>query len=453
MKKVLILLLVASQVSVFGQEVADTEGFADSSQATLPSSWSLEQCIEHARLHNLQLKLRQNSTQVQQNRYSQTKSNFLPSLSASVGESANFGRSIDPWTNTFQTREIYSTNFGIGAGVNVFNAFRDVNSMEQSEMELRAAEMDERKTLNDISLNIATMYLQILFQKELVRVASTQLELTITRIKDMQASVQAGTQPAGELSLLQAQRAQESNRLINAQNTYKLRMLDLRQMLDLPQEHAFEIVFPEFPEIDANTAVPPFQSIYDYAVLNMPEVKSSEYRVQSSKKALEIAYAGHHPTINMNAGFSTGFSSANERLSFGDQLSQNSINVGVSLNIPIFNRFAVVNQVKNSKVQITSSELNLHQTKLNLYKQIQKAYLDASASLDSYRSRKESLDANQESFRYVEEKFKLGVSNAPAYNQAKTNLTRIESDLLQAKYQFIFQLKILDFYAGKPLSL
>jgi outer membrane protein len=414
--------------------------------------WDLEKCITYARENNLQVKKSNLNIEYRKNQHKQSKDNLYPSLSSSVGENFSFGRSLDQQANSYRNTSFNSTNFSLGTSVNLFNGFRDVNNIKKAELELKASEYDTRKLMNDISISITTSYLQILFQYELVKVAENQLAITQGQIKETKMKVEAGAKPAGDLLQLVAQESRERNSLVNANNSLRLRNLELKQLLDFQDSEELKIVVPDINMISVDMIIPPYQEVYKYAVENMPEIMSSRMRLESAKKSLDIAKAGHHPTLSMNAGFSTAYSSGRD-LSFGDQIKENSKSVSLSLNIPIFSKFSVSNQIDNSKIQIADNEYSLNIAKLNLYKQIQKAYLDATSALEAYKSSNESVKSTKESFRYVSEKYNLGVVNTVEYNQSKNNLLKVESELLQAKYELIFKLKILDFYYGKNLKI
>jgi outer membrane protein len=311
-------------------------------------------------------------------------------------------------------------------------------------------------------------YLQILLNKELVLATENQLGITLQQIEKTKKLVDAGSVARGSLLQIEAQAANEELQLINIKNQLETSVLSITQLLELKTPEGFEVFVPAIG-LDTNTLVTGnISDIYEIAVGNRPEVKSSEFKLLASEYDLKIAKGGRSPRLSMSNSFSTGYSDIRKQLlgvdpltgpiygkySFGDQVNDNiNYGVGFSLNIPILNGWQVNKNISNSILAIENSEYALEGTKKTLYKNIQKAFTDAVAAMKRYNASLKAVASTQESFRYTEQKFNVGMVTPVDYNAAKTQLLNAQSDMSQAKYEFIFKTKVLDFYKGIPLNL
>ncbi|MGC9471604.1 MAG: TolC family protein [Bacteroidales bacterium] len=440
--------------------------------------WTLEQCIRHALDNNIQIKQQELNTQYQENAFEQSRYDLLPNLNASASHNYSFGRALDETTYGFieSTERIQTNNFQAGSGVTLFNGLQKINTIKQNRYNLLASREDLEKMKNDISLNIALAYLQILFNEELMEVARNQLEVTRLQVERTRKLVEAGSLPHGSLLEIQAQEAAEELQLVNSQNQYDISLLNLAQLLELDSVGDFTIARPELDVPDEDQLSLSVRDIYARAEAILPQVKSAEYSLMGSQTSLKIARGARSPSLSMNLFSSTGYSDARERMvtdetgmpvidpvtnlptyepyPFWDQMDDNiTYGFGFSLSIPIFNQMRTQTGIKNARIQVMNARLALENTKKQLYKEIQQKYADALAALKKYNASLKTLSSMQESFRYTEQKFNVGLVTSVEYNTAKNQLTRTESDLLQAKYEYIFQLKVLEFYTGEPLEL
>ncbi|QIA06885.1 TolC family protein [Draconibacterium halophilum] len=257
---------------------------------------------------------------------------------------------------------------------------------------------------------------------------------------------------------IEAQLAREELDLVNAQNRVQLAYLNLFQLLELPMAESFTIEKPSLPEIQANLTMINAYDIFSTAINVRPEIKAAQLRVESASKQLAIAKGGRYPSLSFGANYYNQYNNqykiANETIDLGTQLKNNSrSSLGLTLSIPIFNRFQVKNNITNSELQIADYEYQLQQSRNVLRRDIEQVYTNALAALNRYISSDKAVASMKEAFRYTEEKFNVGMINSVEYNQSKTNLTNAQSNLLQAKYEYIFRTKILDFYNGVPISL
>lgn len=417
--------------------------------------WTLKKCIDYALENNITIKQYELSREYQENQLQQSKNNRLPNLSANVSQGVNFGRSLTI-ENTYESFASASTGLSANANLLIWQGGILNNTIKQREFELKAAFEDLQKAKDDVTLNITAGYLDILFANELIEVAKHQVEQTEQQIEQTKQLVEAGSLARGTLLEIEAQLAREKLDVVNAENEFKLYVLNLAQLLELEDYSGFSVVKPSLPELKAQLSLAASGEVYKKAVLERPEIKRAGYQLESSKVQLDIAKGGLMPTLSASAGIYDDYLNTNQRdvPGFMDQLADNHReSVGLNLNVPIFSRFSNRNNIENAKLQIENQKLALQNVKKELRRQIEQAYTNAEAAFNRYIANKTAVESMQESFRYIEEKFNVGRVNTVEYNDAKTNLAVAESNLLQAKYEFIFRSKILDFYNGIPIEL
>ncbi len=433
--------------------------------ASAQKKWTLEECIAYALENNIQVKQSRLDMEVNEVRELESKLSLLPGLNAGLSHSFGWGRSVDMATYQYVNTQTQSSYFNLSSDVTLFGGFQKLNTIKQRRANYLASKYASDKIQNDISLTVAGAFLQILFSRELLNNAEEQAAVTQQQIDRTRKLVEAGTLAHGSLLEIQAQGANEDVLVIQAENQYKLAYLDLLQLLELKGDTPFEIEIPEL-EIGLEPILMPVQQIYSHALGVMPEIKSAEMHLQSSDRALAIAKGSRSPSLSMSAALGTNYSdqirmSNNpfdpdyERVKpFEDQLRNNrSATLSVRLNIPIFNGYQISSYIAQSHIGLESASHSLEQAKNTLRKSVELAYADALAAHSSFQAREKSLINLLESFKYTEQRFNLGMVNAVDYNIAKNLLSKAESELLSSKYDYIFKLKILDFYLGKELSL
>jgi outer membrane protein len=453
-------------------------------------AWSLEDCIGYAMENNIAIKQSLLNTEYNENLLKQSKLGQIPNLNASANYSYSWGRALDQTTYQYtDNQQINSISMGFNSRVNLFNGLQVRNSILRNKLDLMASYQDVEKIRNDISLNIAAAYLTILFNRELVNVTKIQLETTGQQVERTQKMVDAGKLARGNYLELEAQFAAEELNLVNAENQLSISLLNLQQMLDLPIDTAFDVEIPQLPDPAADPLVLNAMEVYRIAELEMPEIKSAELAKESSEKGLQIAKGARSPQLYASVNYNTGFSDVREKVvelsdpmqlpigitqntlepvvtmnpqqiptygkyPFFEQIRDNaSAGVGLGLSVPIFNGWQVNTNIANARIMLRQSELELQSRKLALYASIQQAYADAVAALKKFNATQQALVSMEESFKYTEKKFEVGLVNTVDYNISKNQLTSTQSDLLQAKYDFIFRIKILNFYKGEPITL
>ena len=434
-----------------------------SKSAVAQDEWTLERCISYAIENNIQLK--QSALQVESSKYDKTQSlaQMFPNLNASTGFNTNFGRNIDPGTNQFVNEEVQSNNFRVGSNVTLFNGLRLLNTFKQSQLDLLAAEYDLQGLSNDISMNIATAFMQVMFNEELLYVAQEQVTISSEQLGRTQKLVEAGSLPEGNLFDVEAQLASNELQVINAENALSASILALKQILNLPASESFRIKRPEvdFPlnGLEGRTV----GTVYDHALNNWPQIKARETNLESARKSEKIAFATYTPTLSASASVSTFYSSAFQEFDqttfefsdvpYPDQLDRNlSESIGINLSIPIFNGLSSRTSVKQARLGRINAELQLQDQKNQLYSSVQQAYNDASAAKRQFDASDKSLKATERAFEYAEQRYEVGMMNSLEFNTASNNLARVRSELLRAKYDYIFKMKVLDFYQGKPIT-
>jgi len=437
--------------------------------------WSLEKCIEHAYENNLTIKQSQLDVLAADEDLRQSKLNMIPSFNAGVSQNYRWGRNPNYQTNIYSSEQSQLFSTSVNSEITLFNGLQQLNNVKQKQFEQMVKKYNSDKIRNDISLYIAGGYLSILFNIELVNNAQRQVDISKEQIDRTEKQVEAGAIAKGSLYDIMAQGANEEANLITAKNNLMLAYLDLMQSLDLEASTNFDIEKPQLEITDSPTLLPP-EMIFNKAVEIMPEIKSAEYSVMSAEKSLSIAKGMRSPRLYATGQYGSSFSDQiydfdlvpdptpenpnNTKLvqgdvrPFGNQFKDNRAGgLFFGLQIPIFNGYQVSTNIKKSKIYKESVDINLEQEKQVLRKNIETAYADAVAAYQTYIARNKSVKAFNESFVYTEEKFNVGMVNSTDYNVAKIQLSTAESELASAKYDYIFKVKILDFYLGRSLTL
>ncbi|TLU95029.1 TolC family protein [Dyadobacter sediminis] len=461
------------------------------------NTYSLEDCIRIALETNPQVKQAELQVQSDNNIYQQSKWQRFPSVSFSAGQGFSFGRNIDPFTNQFVQQNISSNNYQLGGQVTLFNGFQIKNTIRRSDINLQASAKDLDATRNDIMLNVALSYLQVITNQELIEVAQRQVDASSLQVERTARLVEAGTLAESNLLDLKAQLANDELTLVNAENNLETAKLNLKQYMNMPGSDPINVV--EIPVADPTLQAydATIQQIYEAAVNNLPQMKAANLRIEAAKTNVDLAKGAGMPSLTLNGGVYTAFSSAapkerfvsdgsgatmvevtsatdyivynNEQLPivqkvstpngslryFGyfDQLNFNRNSaINLNLTIPIFTNFRVKYNVANAKIQQKTYEYQAQQVQLTIRKNVEQAYIDMNNAAKRYSATANQVRALTEAFRVSQAKFDVGAVNSVEYNIAKANLDRANGNLVQAKYDYVFRTKILDFYMGRPLS-
>jgi outer membrane protein len=451
--------------------------------------WSLQDCINYAFDHNLDIKKQVLAVETNKANLLQAKLNTLPSINGGASTTNNWGRTIDRYTNEFATTRVRSDNLYISGNIILFNGLQKVNMIKRNQLFLEYSQYSLDDLLDNISLTVAGYYLDILFNRELLVVANEQLAVTQQQVRRMEKLVEAGTLARGDLLNIQAQAAREELQVVESENRLEISKITLQQLIDYPVEEDFEVQVPRLRSVEAPSIDITSDQIFSYAVLNRPEVKLAELNVDIAQKDIAIAKGQQSPVLSLGGTWASGYSGLNQQgvdpytatapigywMNGADQVpvladfetydsyevtgwsqqlkDNNNRSVGIQLNIPIFNGWQVRNSITQAKIAQEAAEHDLQLTKNNLRKVIEQAYADAVAALKRYGSSLKQVEAQSEAFKYAEQKFDVGLINSVEYNEIKKELTLAQSDLLQAKYDYIFKTTILSFYMGNPLSI
>ena len=416
------------------------------SQLPAQRLWTLEQCIDTALTHNRNIKQQQLSYKAKEIAYAQAKANLLPNLNASAGQNFNFGRSLGA-DNTYISSNSATSSFGISSDLTLFDGLKMKYNIEAKKADLLASGADWLKVEKDIILNVSTVFLQVLQNKELLQNAANQLDLTRKNMTQRKELIRAGKLAEGEIYELQAQEAKEEFSLVQAENNLQLSKLDLSQVMDLEDFKDLDIVVP-VNLMENELALLSAEEVYNSALQSRPELKAAQFRLQSSEKNIAIAKADYLPSLGFGAQIGTGYYNMSRlpvNEAFGDQISNNlSTALGFRLSIPVFNRFEVKNRVKSAKLEVENSKIEIEKTKIDLRKSIQQAYFNAIAAKNRWESSQKSVRANEEAFRFASQKFESGRANQYEVNIAKNNLAQSISEQTQAKYEYVFRMKLLE---------
>ncbi|MCX6246414.1 MAG: TolC family protein [Bacteroidetes bacterium] len=461
-------------------------GFFISSAQDTPKVWTLEDCINYALDHNLDIKKQILSVEVSKKQLLQSKLNLLPDLNMNATNVWNFGQTIDMYTNTFANSTVRSNNFDVQTSAVLFSGLTKVNTIKQNSINLLASQYDLDVLKNSISLAVAGYFLDMLLNLELYDVANNQIEITRSQVVRISKMVEAGSSAKGDLLNIQAQESAEALTVIQAQNRLYISSISLQQLIDLPVTTEFRVEKPLLKPVEKPDKLLTPEQVFNLAVEKRPEIKSADLRVQSAMKSLAIARGVLSPSLSFAGTWGTGYSGASEQVEstvyqretigitnisrdtvfgyypsntyktrdFGTQMVDNqNKSLGFYLRIPIFNGWTGRTNISLAKIQQEKAELDLEIQKRDLRKNIEQAYADASSSLQQYNASLQRVSAQEESFKYTQQKFDVGMMTSFDFNNSKKDLTKAQSDLLQAKYDFIFKTTILDFYMGKPISI
>jgi len=451
--------------------------------AKAQSQWNLQQCVDYALKHNIMLQQAEINNQITKNNSTQTKASILPSLNAGAAHTYNFGRTIDRYTNTFANTQVLSQNFYISSNLVLWSGLSQWNNIKANQYSYLAGTESVKQQRNDISLNVATAYINVIYCDELLTIAKNQFEITKQQLEQTEKLANAGTLAKSAVYDVKAQLASEEVNVTGADNNYQIAMLTLKQLMNLDSINNFNVSKPDVDVQSSNLTGLSAQNIYETALKNQPSIKGAEYNLLMSEKYLAAAKGRVSPTISLNGSVGTGYSGLAKDVvgyntvtdtlgylgptpftyqrqdpilkdtPFNDQFNNNvNKSIGFTITIPLFNGLSTYTSVKNAKLGAINAKLNQDLAEQNLYKLIVQAYANARAALNKYAASKSSVEASEQSFTFAQQKFNVGAISAFDFNTAKSRLVTAQSNLIQAKFDYLFKLKVLDFYQGKPLS-
>ena len=420
-------------------------------------AWGLRECCDYAVEHNIGIKQQQNQCRQQEIQLSTAKNSRLPDLSAGVSQNFSFGRGLT-MDNTYTNKNTSSTSLQLGTSVPLFTGFEIPNQIKLNQLNLEAATADLEKAKNDIRMQVAQAYVQILYNMEIADVAHRQIEIDSAQVARLQAFVDNGKASGVELSQQKATLAGSKLTATQADNNLRLSILTLTQLLELDTPEGFTINRPSTEELDmlsqmANLVTP--DQVYAEALGIKPEILSQQLKLKGAAHSIKIAQAGNYPTLSLSGGLNTNYytTSGFKSDGLGKQLENNfSQYIGLNLSVPIFNRFSTRNRIRSARVDQANQQLQLDNTKKTLYKEIQQVYYNALNAQTKTQSSAEAVQSSKDAFELTQAKYENGKATITEFNEAKNNYMKAESDLVQARYENLYQHALLEFYRGKELN-
>ena len=418
--------------------------------------WTLRECCDYAVAHSITIKQQENQCRQQELQLSTSKNSRLPDLSASVGQNFSFGRGLTE-ANTYSNTNTSSTSFSLGTSVPLFTGFQIPNQIKLNQLNLEAATADLEKAKNDIQTQVAKAYVQILYDMEIADVARRQVAIDSMQVVRLQALVDNGKASGAELSQQQASLASSRLTATQAENTQRLAVLTLTQLLELPTPDGFSVVRPVLNEElrMKNQGCPSPDAIYAEALGVKPEILAQQLRLRATDHSIKIAQAGYMPTLSLSGGLGSNYytTSGFNADGFGTQLKNNfSQYIGLNLSIPIFNRFQTRNSVRNARIEQQNQQLALDKTKKTLYNEIQQVYYNTLNAQEKEKSSAEAVRSSNDAFQLMQAKYENGKATITEFNEAKNTYLRAESDYVQARYELLYQFALVQFYRGRSLQ-
>lgn len=451
--------------------------------------WTLQECVEYALENNISIRQSQLDVELSEIEISEAVGNILPRVNASASNSWNTGLTQNVTTGILQTQTTRNFSAGATASMTLFDGLRNVKQLQLAKLSRLASEYSLEKMKDDITLFVANSYLQVLFNKESLKVIEAQHEITLEQLERVQELVNAGSLPKGDLLEIKATAANEEQRMIVAENNVRISLIALAQTLLIKDYENFDIADRDY-EVFGNEVIDvPVSQVIANAEEERYEVKAAQANLEMAKKNKEIAKGAYYPSLGAFFNYNTRESGAGRIISAGqdpdepfrqigivettgdavvtpnfvtevgsplpffEQLQMNDgISYGLQLTVPIFNGFSTRNAVKRREVNILRSEYQLEQAKLDLEANVYQAYTDAKGALKAYEAALVALEAQTLAYEYATERYNVGLTNAFDFSQAKFNFENAQSEVVRTKYEYIFNLKVLELYFGVPVT-
>jgi len=435
MKHICTVLFLVGTLSIFAQK-----------------KWTLKECVDHVIENNISVKQVENNLLINDQDIIAAKGQFLPGAALNLSQNLNLGN-VELFEGNFIDRTFHSSNVGLNLSQTVFNGFRNTNIYKQSLINREASVLELSRIKDDVSLNVVNAFLNVLFNKENLQTAKIQLEFSRNQIKQVSALVEAGVQPQANIYDAEATFSSDEQRFTVAQNNYDLALLTLSQLLQVPYK-GFQVESLLIPTPSEKLIYNDVETVLNFALSNRSEIKIAEKNQQVAALSTELSKSGYYPSVSLGYGFNTGanFSNLSTSNSFFQQINDNKGHgFNLNISIPLFSRFQNKTAVAKSKIQEDNAKLNLDKTRLDLESNIQRAYTDAQAALKTFIASNKSLKARELSFNNARERYDIGALNAFELDQNRVQLVNAEANLINAKFDFVFKTKVLDFYMGNKI--
>ncbi|WP_340075326.1 TolC family protein [Leptobacterium sp. I13] len=435
--KIITIIIILISISIHSQD----------------KKWTLKECVLYALENNITIKQSELDLENAEVDKRDAIGNFIPSLNGSSTLSASTGLSQNPTTGILENATQTTISAGLNSGVTLFDGLRNFKQLTRAKLSKLAAQYQLDNIKDDISLAVANGYLQILFNRENLAVAQAQYAVTEQDLKRTRELVNSGVVPRGDLLEIEATAANQEQQIVNAENALRLSRIALAQLLLINDYENFDIVDENFIIPTTTVLENSPKEIFAKALTFRNDIKLSETNVDLAKKDLEIARGASYPTLSAFFNYNTRYTDAISGVDIIEQFyTFDGISYGLQLNVPIFNGFRTSNSIKRNKIAYQRSQFQLEQTKLDLENIINQAWNDTRGSLKAYEAAEKTLTARKEAFNYARERFNVGLMNSFDFSQAQSRVENAEADVIRTKYDYIFKLKVLEFYFGIPID-
>ncbi|NER12646.1 TolC family protein [Leptobacterium flavescens] len=414
--------------------------------------WTLKECVEYALEHNITIKQSELDLENIDIDRLDAIGNFIPSLNGNSTLSSSTGLSTNPTTGILENTVQTTISAGISSGVTLFDGLRNLKQLTRAKLNKVASQYRLDDIKDDISLAVANGYLQILFNRENLVVAQAQYAVTEQDLNRTKELVSSGVVPKGDLLEIEATAATQEQQIINSENALRLSKIALAQLLLIQDYENFDIANENFLVPTSTILNNTPRTIFDKAVTFRNDIKFSETNVELAKKDLEISKGASYPTLNGFFNYNTRYTDQIPADLIQQFYTFDGISYGVQLNVPIFNGFNTSNRIKRSKIALDKAQLQLEQDKLDLENTVNQAWNDTQAALKAYEAAQKTLIARTEAYNYAKERFNVGLMNSFDFSQAQSRLENAQAEEIRTKFDYIFKLKVLEFYFGIPID-
>ncbi len=410
--------------------------------------WSLEECVDYAIHNNISVKKSELATQLKEADVASAKMNFYPNVSGSVGANYSFGAPL--------SYSSFNNSYGISSGVTLYNGQKNKHFVTLAEKDLEISNLNIQKNKDDISLFVVNAYLDILYNRENVKIALEQISVGEKLVERMQGLVDAGTKARNDLFQVEANLAANEEAVVTAENNLDLALLNLAQTLQISHV-GFDVADVSINLESAKLLYNNSELIYEKALTTRPEIESATMSIENADIDIAVAKAGKLPTVSASYSFGTNYFNVEDALNqsgYFKQLADNrGHSLGVSVGIPIFDKHATKIGVQRAQILKEMAEYTLEDEKTHLRATVERAYIDAKTSLKTFEAAKKSVEAQEEAFRTAQERYDLGVLTSYDFDQVRNQLVNAQSSFIRAKYSFVFRSTLLKFYYGLPIKL
>ena len=422
--------------------------------ANASDGWTLDKCIDYAIDNNIQIRQSDITAEQRDVDYNTARSNRLPGVSAGASQNWSFGRGLTA-NNTYDNTNTTSTSFNLGADVTLFAGRRITGNIKLAELNLEAAKTDLERIKDDVRVQVAQAFIQIVYDRSILDVARNQVTIDSMQVERLSALAAIGKASNAEVASQNASLAQSRLSVTQAENNLQLAILTLTQLLELPSPDGFEIVEPAPDGFNLRDIDSP-EIIYNQALGIKPSVRSEQIRLEQAEQNIDLAKGSFYPTLSLSAGAGTNYYTTSKFQSdpFSEQVKNNfSQYIGLNLSIPVFNRNSTRNNVRSAKLNHITQQLQLDNVKKQLYKEIQQAYYNAVASRSRLESSQLAETSANESFDLVQAKYESGKASITEFNESKNRLVTAQADVIKYRYEYLFNTALLEFYRSSSFEL